>query len=331
MADLRKLNWGILGTGNIAKKFASGVNTCANGTLVATGSRSAEAASKFASEFGGAGHGSYDGVLSDPSVEAVYISLPHHMHAEWIIKCARAGKHILCEKPFTLSLSQTQAALKEVRAADVFCMEAFMYRCHPQTATLLDLIKGGVIGQPMIMNVQFGYRTARNPEAFRMNGAYGGGALMDVGCYCTSLARLVAGQDPKKLNFSAKLDENGYDHYGTGELIFENEFRATFATGIHCTLDNAAVIYGELGKIIITSPWFCNGPLYVQLEGKEPEQIKVKQVADLWGNQAGVVSAFLDQKQAGFVSWNDTLGNAMTLDGCRKMAGMTIFDEPLNF
>src|SRR3989441_11413524 len=142
------LTWGILGTGGIARTFAEGIAASETGTLIAVGSRAQETADRFAHTYGVARrYTSYEALLADPDVQAVYIALPNHLHATWTIRCAQAGKHILCEKPLTTNYGEAMTVVEEVRRCDVFLMEAFMYRCHPQTARLTQLIDEGVIGE----------------------------------------------------------------------------------------------------------------------------------------------------------------------------------------
>ncbi len=165
MAD--RIAWGILGTGRIARAFARGLRASRTGRLAAVGSRSLDKAAAFCAEFGGTPHGSYEELLSSGDVQAVYIATPHHTHAELTVAAARAGKAILCEKPFTLSLRQAQDALAEVRKAGVFFMEAFMYRCHPQIAKLRDLLDDGAIGAPTHAHSEFGFDAPDDWEDFR--------------------------------------------------------------------------------------------------------------------------------------------------------------------
>ena len=154
------LRWGILGTGNIAHAFASGLAHSLTGKLVAAGSRSAATSMRFGQEYGLAAdscHASYEALLADPKVEAVYISNPHPGHAEWAIRCAQAGKHILCEKPLAMNHRQAACVVEAARRHDVFLMEAFMYRCHPQTARIVELIREGAIGEVRVIpgDIQF--------------------------------------------------------------------------------------------------------------------------------------------------------------------------------
>lgn len=318
-----------MGTGKIAAKFAQGLHACGLGMPEAIGSRDEDRARKFSDKFGGRALAGYDAVLADPAVDAVYISLPHHLHADWTIRAADAGKHILCEKPFALNVLEAEKALAHVRQANVFFMEAFMYRAHPQTVRLIQHLKKGSIGKPLAMHVEFGYDSPRGSGGFRQDAVLGGGALMDVGCYVVSLARLVAGGQPSKAVYFADL-QDGYDSCGVGAMEFPSGFRATFACGMHAQMTNAAVIHGETGKIVVQSPWFCDKPLAMLRYGEDHSQaIDVPTVADLWGNQAVLVQQYLDKKQCPAMTWQDTIGNMHVLDALRRAAGIRFpVDDP---
>ncbi len=190
-----KLAWGVIGTGNIAHKFANGVVASATGTLLAVASRSAGSAARFGDEFAiPRRYVSNEALVADPDVQAVYISLPNHLHVEWSVRCAEAGKHVLCEKPMAINAAQAAVAIEAARKNDVFFMEAFMYRCHPQTAKLVELIKAGAVGDVRVVQSHFSYSMGGlHLENVRQQYAAAGGGIMDVGCYPVSLARLVAG------------------------------------------------------------------------------------------------------------------------------------------
>ena len=154
------LTWGIIGTGNIARTFAKAVNESPDAILVGVGSRNQESADKFGEEFGADHrHPTYEALLADDTVEAVYISTPHPMHAEWAIKAAEAGKHVLCEKPLTLNHADALAVAESARKNGVFLMEAFMYRCHPQTQKLAQLVREGAIGEVRMIPVSYTHLT----------------------------------------------------------------------------------------------------------------------------------------------------------------------------
>ncbi|MBN1459559.1 MAG: Gfo/Idh/MocA family oxidoreductase, partial [Armatimonadetes bacterium] len=187
-----KLAWGILATGHIASTFAKGLAHSQTGRLVAVGSRTKKSANRFGDEYNTPRrHGSYEELLADPEIEAVYIATPHPMHAEWAIKSADAGKHVLCEKPIGLNHAEAMVVVEAAREHDVFLMEAFMYRCHPQTEKLVELIRSGVIGEVRAIQATFSFNAGENWESRALAHEMGGGGILDVGCYCTSMARLL--------------------------------------------------------------------------------------------------------------------------------------------
>ncbi len=330
MAD--SLNWGILATGGIARQFAAGLKVSKTGKLVAVGSRTLESASSFCEKFGGKPYGSYDEVLNDPTVQAVYIALPHHMHMEWTIRCARAGKAILCEKPFTLNLQEAEKALAAVKEAGVFFMEAFMYRCAPQTRKLKEILDSEVIGKPVMMNAEFGFHASEDWTNFRGVTELGGGGLMDVGTYCVSLGRMVANEEPTVASYTAVLSDKGYDASGSGCLNFPGGFTMHFGTGVHLDLKNDARIYGSNGWIEIESPWKCStgAKMTVMPKGSEPQVYDMGITNDeLYGYEADAVAEFLEAGECPYVTVADTLGQMRTLDDLRRSMGLR-FANALN-
>jgi len=321
-----KLNWAILGTGAIATTFAKGLRLSGNGELVAVGSRSLASAEEFCLHHGGKAFGSYEEALTDRQVDAVYIALPHHMHAEYTILSAQAGKHILCEKPFTLNLSEAERALEVVRARGVLFMEAWMYRSHPQTLKVKRLIEDGAIGAVRAAHAEFGYRAARDWNHFKADGAVGGGGLLDVGAYPVSFLRMVAGREPTRAEYSCEITDRGADAIGAGLLEFGDDFRATFGCAIHLEMANTATIYGEEGQIYLPSPWFCHGPILMK-RGGETTEVEFETVPDLWAHQAKIVADCLPSVESPTMPWNDTLGNMKTLDDLRQSAGLVFGAE----
>ena len=263
MADA--LRWGILGTGTIAAKFAKDLLASKTGKLVAIGSRTPESAERFGNDFlAGTAinrHGSYDALLADPAVQAVYISTPHPFHAQWSIRAAMAGKHILCEKPLALNYADAMTIVEAARANGVFLMEAFMYRCHPVVDRLIALLREGVIHDVRMIHANFGFQCALNYDHRLLNNALGGGGILDVGCYPVSLARLIAGVaagkeflDPVHVAASGVVGEKSrVDELASLILTFSNRIIASISTGIQCTLNNDIHIYGTGGSIYI--PW----------------------------------------------------------------------------
>ena len=234
---MNSLSWGILSTGRIAGIFAKQLSRSKTGKLVAVGSRSLATADKFAAEHHVPHHyGSYEAVLTDPDVHAVYIATPHTLHADWCIKAARAGKHILCEKPLTLNHAEALPVIEAARKHGVFLMEAFMYRCHPQTAKLVDLLRKRIIGDVRVIHASFGFHRDFNPEARLFKNALGGGGILDIGCYPVSISRLVAGvamgkpfAEPVEVKGCGHFTPTGVDSWVVGSLKFPGDILAALA------------------------------------------------------------------------------------------------------
>ena len=190
----KKLAWGILGTGLIAKIMAKGLNASSTGQLAAVASRNKDSANRFGDEFKvPRRYGSYAELLADKTIDVVYISLPNSLHAEWAIRCAEAGKHILCEKPLTSNHAEAVKVIEACRRHDVFLLEAFMYRCHPHAAKVFELVKSGAIGDVRLIQSSLCFPLGDHPDNIRCLASCSGGSIMDVGCYSMSMARLIAG------------------------------------------------------------------------------------------------------------------------------------------
>lgn len=321
----QKLRWGILATGGIARQFAEGLAASQTGTLVAVGSRSLEKASDFCAKYGGKPFGSYAEVMQNPEVDAVYIATPHHTHVDDTIACAKAGKGILCEKPFTLNTAEAERALSAVREAGVFFMEAFMYRCTPQSAKIREWISSGAIGQVKLVHSEFAWQADEDWGNFRNDPALGGGGLMDVGCYCVSLSRMAFGEEPGDVMYRSVRNSKGVDWIGSGLLTFSGDRTAIFSTGIGITCKNGAVIYGDRGRIEIDNPWKQSSGAHLRrYEGGscvEDLDLSITN-AQLYAFEADAVAEFFAQKQCPWVSIEDTLAQMRTLDKLRASAGL---------
>ncbi|MGQ9682794.1 MAG: aldo/keto reductase [Anaerolineae bacterium] len=338
--DARKVRWGILGTGNIARAFCDALRTSALGELVAVGSRTPQAAERFGAEFGAQRrHGSYEALVADPEVDAVYVALPNHLHLPWIIACAQAGKHILCEKPLTINQAEAMVAIEVAHYHDVFLMEALMYRCHPQTARLAGLIREGAIGEVRLIEAHFSFNQgAINPEVYRQQSACGGGGILDVGCYCTSAARLIAGAaqgrdvaEPLEVKGCGHVDANTrVDQWAGAVCRFPGDVVATLTCGILVNEESRIRVWGSQGSIEVPNPWFPGrkgeAVLLLKRQGAaEPARIEVEVPAGLYTIEADTVAANLERRQAPppCMTWNDTLGNMRALDLWRQSIGLT--------
>ncbi|HEY7413702.1 MAG TPA: aldo/keto reductase [Ktedonobacteraceae bacterium] len=328
-----KLAWGILGTGRIAGIFANGLTSSQTGELLAVGSRTPEAASAFGEKWQlSRCYGSYDELLNDNDVQAIYIAVPHPSHAEWAIKAAEAGKHILCEKPLALNAAEAMAVVEAARRNDVFLMEAFMYRCHPQTAKLVELIRSGVIGEVRVIQATFSFATQFNLTSRLLDNALGGGGILDVGCYCTSMARLLAGAaldkpfaEPTHVSAAAHIGPlSRVDEYATATMTFPGGIVAQLLSGVQLNTENEVRIFGTQGSIRVLTPWLpVDGLIIVNKHDAQPEQINVENDTGLYTHEADTVATHLEARQVPAMSWDDSLGNMRTLDRWREAIGLT--------
>jgi predicted dehydrogenase len=204
---MKPVVWGVLGvSGHFRLRLQIPLRDSPLVELRAIASRSLEKAKAAAAEFGmPAAYGSYEELLADPRIEAVYIPLPNHLHAEWVKKAADAGKHVLCEKPFALNALQAAEAIEHARAKGVLVMEAFMYKLHPQWRRVKDLLKVGEIGSLLAVQTYFAFNN-RDPHNIRNIQSAGGGALYDIGSYAVSSARFIMGSEPHRVQSLVQRD-----------------------------------------------------------------------------------------------------------------------------
>jgi predicted dehydrogenase len=250
------VRWGVLSTANIAvRKVIPAMQRADPCDVVAIASRDPQLASRFANELGIArAHGSYEALLSDPDVDAVYIPLPNHLHAIWTVEAARAGKHVLCEKPLAMDADEATRMLEVCRSHGVRLMEAFMYRLHPSWEAVRQLVASGRIGELLSVQSWFSYFND-DPSNIRNITETGGGALYDIGCYAINLSRMLFDGEPVLLEASMKRDpETGVDVLTSAILEFDRGM-ATFTCSTRAEPDQRVHIYGTSGRISIGIPF----------------------------------------------------------------------------
>jgi predicted dehydrogenase/aryl-alcohol dehydrogenase-like predicted oxidoreductase len=344
MTRTKKVRWGILATGRIAGIFAEGVQASRTGQLEAVGSRSLDAARAFARKHGVAhSHGSYEGLLANAKVDAVYIATPHPLHAQWAIRAAEAGKHVLCEKPAGLNQAEAMAMIEAAQRHGVLFMEAFMYRCHPQTRHLADLIAVGRIGELRLIRATFGFDSSLNLQSRIFSQALGGGGILDVGCYPVSMARLLAGAG-SHLPFAEPLEVSGAAHLGTesrvdewaaATLRFKGDVIAQLSTSIRLQQDNIVQAFGSTGHLTVPNPWMpgrTGEPGKILLFSKNqssPEEILIPSGRPLYALEVDAFAAGIASRSALWpaMSPEDTLGNMRTLDRWREAIGLSYDSE----
>ena len=254
---LSRLRWGVLSTANIARtKVVPGMLKSERSEVIAVGSRDVAAASGFAAELGiPRAHGSYEALLADPDVDAVYIPLPNHLHLEWTIAAARAGKHVLCEKPLAMTAADAERMLEACDREGVRLMEAFMYRLHPSWRAVVDLVAGGRLGRLVSVQSWFSYYND-DPTNIRNIREAGGGALFDIGCYSVNLSRLLMGGEPTRVYATVARDATmGVDVATTAILEFPGDRTATFTCSTRAETDQRVHVYGMEGRISIGIPF----------------------------------------------------------------------------
>lgn len=347
MTSATTLRFGIISTGAIAKAFALGVSQSEHCQVTAVASRSQASADEFAAKFDiPTAHSSYDDLLADDTVDAVYVATPHPMHPQWAIRAAEAGKHVLTEKPAALNQYQVQAMVQAAKRANVLYMEAFMYRCHPQTAKLVELIRDKAIGDVCLIRATFGFQAGFNPEGRLWNPTLGGGALLDVGCYPVSMSRLVAGAalgsdsaiaEPTEVKAVGHLGETGVDASTSAVLKFNGNIVAQCATTVLCTPDNTVTIFGTDGQIHIPNPWIASrnepptGKIIVKAKGSDEQVIDIPATMNSYGYEADNMAKAIAAGQATpsypAMGGEDSIGQATVLDQWRQQIGLVYPDE----
>jgi len=334
-----KIRWGILSTGAIARRFGGSLRKSSSGLLSAVASRSLPPAEAFAEALGATkAHGDYSSLIADREVDAVYIAAPHPMHREWAIRCSEAGKAVLCEKPAGMNRTELTEMLAAAKANGVFFMEAFMYRCHPQTLRLRETLRKDLIGPVRMIHATFSYPAPNyNPRERRYARELGGGSILDVGCYGVSMARLIAGELSGK-RFAEPLEVKGFARLEPSErtdltaaalLRFEGNLIAIIQSGIALKGENLVRIEGERGSIVVGCPWAIrHGESFIQIinhvTGETITHQTTKPEEDLYAYEIDAVGRALaaGEKESSEMSWEDSLGNAAVLDAWLKEAGV---------
>ncbi len=332
MADM--LEWGVIGTGGIAGDFAEALGRSKRCRVVNVCGSSPEKARGFAEKFGVANAApSLDAMLADPRVQAVYVATPHPAHEAQAIACIEAGKHVLCEKPMTMDAVGAERVVAAARKKNVFLMEAYMYRCHPLLREIIARLEGGAIGAIQHVRADFSFRVPRNPKGRLFDLALGGGAVLDVGGYPMSFARLVAGMvegkrfaEPTQLHAVGFLGPTGADEITTATLRFASGFTAVVSCAVHQELGRRVSVCGELGRLEVEDPWIPGGDrqgrttsFTLHVEGRPAENVQISTESATYAIEAELVAATLPGVEAAFpaMTWADTIGNMRALDAWR--------------
>ncbi|WP_226038091.1 Gfo/Idh/MocA family protein [Aquibacillus saliphilus] len=250
----KKIKWGILGTGGIAKKFAEDLSYASNADRIAVGSRTKNSAKEFAERYGiERAYGSYQELAEDKDVDAIYVATPHPFHKENVMACLRAGKAVLCEKPFTVRAEELEELIDFAKDKKLFLMEAMWTRFLPPIVKVREWINNGKIGEVRLVKADFGFRAPWNPEWRLLNPDLGGGALLDAGIYPVSFASMILGAKPEKITSTAHIGETGVDEEFSIIMSYPGGKTASLNGAVRLNLTNEAYILGTEGYIHIPS------------------------------------------------------------------------------
>jgi predicted dehydrogenase len=321
MADV--VRWGILGTGRIARKFVQGVRQTDGGQVVAVGSRSDQRAETFGSEFSlPARHGSYESLAADETVDAIYVATLNPAHAAPALLAIHAGKHVLVEKPFTVSAAEAKEVIDAARAGGVFCMEAMWSRFAPPFTKLRELIADGHLGEIRQVHAHFGFRCEWDPSSRLLNPHHAGGALLDVGVYPVSLASMLLGA-PQSIHSTATIGETGVDEQTTMLLDYPDRAAALLSCAVRTETPKTVTVCGTEARVTIDNAWWGDKGLTLHAES-DVEHFDLPREGNGYNYEAAHVAACLAEglTESPIMPLNETLSVMRTLDEVRRQIGL---------
>jgi predicted dehydrogenase len=319
-----KIRWGILGTGNIATSFATGVATMPDAELAAVGSRSQATADAYGDKFNIARrYSSYAELAHDPNLDVIYIATPHSLHLENMLLCFEAGKPVLCEKPFTINAGQARQAIEQARQRKLFAMEATWMRFTPMMVEIRKLLAEGVLGEVRMVNADFGIRVDYDPKFRLFDPALGGGGLLDVGIYPLSLAQMILGT-PTQVTGLAELGETGVDEQSACVLGYDGGELAVLHSAIRTETPQEATISGTEGWIRIHSPWWMPQVMSIYKPGATPQIVEIPFEADGYTYEAAEVHRCLREGklESELMPLAETVAVMETMDTLRGQWGL---------
>jgi xylose dehydrogenase (NAD/NADP) len=314
------VRWGILSTANINRHVIPAARASDKVELIAVASRDQARADEYAQRWEiERAYASYEALLQDPDVEAVYISLPNSMHVEWTIRSLDAGKHVLCEKPFDRRPQDVERAFDAADSAGRLLMEAFMYRHNPQTHQLVELVQGGAVGELRVIRSAFSF-SVYDPENIRLRTEMDGGSLMDVGCYCVSGSRVLAGE-PTAFHGEAYVGPTGTDWVFAGTMRFPEDVIAHFDCGTCLPMRDELEAIGTEGSLFLDDPWHCRTPVIELRRGGDVERIELEP-ADSYRLQLENLSDAIRGEAEQLLGREDAVAQARVIDALLLSAGL---------
>ncbi|MEA2319466.1 MAG: D-xylose 1-dehydrogenase D-xylono,5-lactone-forming [Solirubrobacteraceae bacterium] len=314
------VRWGFLSTARINDRVLDGgVRNADSVDVIAVAGRDKGRVEDYARERGiERAYAGYDAMLADPDIEAVYISLPNSMHAEWSVRALEAGKHVLCEKPFSRRAADVERAFEVATRNDRLLMEAFMYRHNPQTAELKRLVDAGTIGTLQAIRCGFRWPVA-DPGDIRLSAELDGGSLMDLGTYCVNICRYLAGE-PEHVYGEQAVDANGVDVRFAGTLVFASGVVAQFDDAVTLPPHAEIEVAGETGSLLVDDPWLCRRPGIQLRRGEDSLERLPIPGAESYGLEFENFSAAIRGAAKPLLGRADALGQARTLEALYQSA-----------
>jgi D-xylose 1-dehydrogenase (NADP+, D-xylono-1,5-lactone-forming) len=313
------VRWGILSTANINRKVLPGMRASDEVELVAVASRDGDRAAEFAREHGiPHAHAGYEALLADPDVEAIYISLPNSLHVEWTINALEAGKHVLCEKPFDQRPERVEEAFDVADRQGLHVMEAFMYRHHPQTAKLIELVEGGAIGTLQEIRAAFSY-SLYDAANVRLRADVEGGALMDVGCYCVHSSRLLGGE-PDRVYGEQVIGPTGVDVRFHGTMRFPSGVVGQWDCGMVMPERDELEAIGDTGSLFLDDPYHCDVPGIELRRDGEVERIDIEPAANPYALELENLSDAIRGEGELLIGREDAVAQARAVAALRRSA-----------
>ncbi|MGH2914732.1 MAG: Gfo/Idh/MocA family protein [Solirubrobacteraceae bacterium] len=306
------VQWGILSTARINDRVLAAIAASPLCEAAAVASRDEDRARDYARGHGiPRAYGGYQTLLADPGVEAVYISAPNALHGEWTRRALEAGKHVLCEKPLSRSAELADSLFDVAERAGRLLSEAFMYRHHPQTSRLRELVDGGAIGSLALIRASFSFPIG-DPGDVRLSAELDGGALMDVGCYCVSAARLLAGE-PASVNGWQTIGGDRVDVAFVGVLEHEHGVISHFDAGIELAQRHELEVVGDQATLLVSDPWLCDAPGIELRRGGECERIAIP-AADPYRLEVDNLAAAIRGEGEALLGRRDAVGQARAIE-----------------
>jgi predicted dehydrogenase len=321
MSMKKKLRWGFLSTARINRALIPPLQISPRNVLSAVASRDRGKAIAYANQNHiSSAYGSYEDLIADPQIDVVYNPLPNHLHAAWTIRAAEAGKHVLCEKPLALTLAEVDAMIDASQRCGVVVAEAFMYRHHPQTLKVKELVADGKIGTIRLIRGSFSFQL-NNPEDIRMDAGMGGGSIWDIGCYPISYARQLLGSEPVEVLGSQTTSPSGVDETFVGHMRFPGDVFAQFDCSFRAPFRTQMEIVGSEGIIRLATPFKpgLRSVLEVQLDGQDTQAYEFEGQELYLGEVEDMADSILTGK-APRVSLADSRANVAAILGLLESA-----------